>query len=71
MLGEPRIAAQHPAAFLIEIPAWSKLDHPLIGRKLTFVVRDGVRVVEQDMPIEDHRQMPRQEPMQSQKGDAK
>ena len=71
VLGEPRIAAQHPAAFLIEIPAWSKLDHPLIGRKLTFVVRDGVRVVEQDMPIEDHRQLPRQEPMQSQKGDVK
>ena len=71
VLGEPRIAASHPAAFLIEIPAWSKLDHPLIGRKLTFVVRDGARVVEQQMLIEDHGQMPRRKKTDAKKGDAK
>lgn len=57
VLGEPRIAARHPAAYLIEIPAWAKLDQPFIGRKLTFVVRDGARVVEQDIAVRDHRQL--------------
>lgn len=59
VLGEPHIAARHAAAFLIEIPAWSKLDHPLIGRKLTFIVRDGSRVVEQEVVVVDHRSVPR------------
>lgn len=66
VLGEPRIAARHPAAFLIEIPAWSKLDHPLIGRKLTFIVRDGSRVVEQDVEVVDHRSVPRDNPQSKQ-----
>lgn len=57
VLGEPRIAARHPAAYLFEIPAWAKLDQPFIGRKLTFVVRDGARVVEQDIAVRDHRQL--------------
>lgn len=57
VLGEPRIAAAHPAAYLIEVPAWSKLDQPLIGRKLTFIVRDGERAVEQDIAIRDHRKL--------------
>lgn len=62
VLGEPRIAARHPEAFLIEVPAWSKLDHPLIGRKLTFVVRDGARAIEQDIEIRDHRLLPQDDP---------
>ena len=58
IIGPPRIAAQHPASFLIEVPAWSKLDHPLIGRKLNLVVRDGTRAIEADIEVMDHRQMP-------------
>ena len=57
VLGEPRIAARHSASYLVEIPAWSKLDHPLIGRKLTLVVRDGSRVVEQEIVVRDHRKL--------------
>lgn len=59
IIGQPRVAAQHPAAFLIEVPAWSKLDHPLIGRTLNLVIRDGARAIEADIEITDHRLMPR------------
>ena len=62
VLGEPRVAAYHPEAFLIEVPAWSKLDHPLIGRKLTFIVRDGERAIEQDITIRDHTLLPQDDP---------
>jgi len=62
ILGSPRTAARHPAAHLIEIPAWSKLDHPLIGRKLTFLVRDGAKAIEQEVEIKDHRLLPRVHP---------
>ncbi len=62
ILGPPRITARHPVAHLIEIPAWSKLDHPLIGRKLTFVVRDGAKAIEQEVEITDHRLLPRAQP---------
>ncbi|MBT5158128.1 MAG: hypothetical protein HOM48_08790 [Rhodobiaceae bacterium] len=62
ILGPPRTAARHPAAHLIEIPAWSKLDHPLIGRKLTFLVRDGTKAIEQEVEITDHRLLPNVHP---------
>ena len=62
ILGPPRTAARHPAAHLIEIPAWSKLDHPFIGRKLTFLVRDGAKAIEQEVEITDHRLLPRVHP---------
>lgn len=58
IIGPPRIAARHPASFLIEVPAWSKLDHPLIGRKLNLVIRDGARAIEADVEVMDHRLMP-------------
>ena len=64
ILGPPRTAARHPAAHLIEIPAWSKLDHPLIGRKLTFLVRDGTKAIEQEVEITDHRLLPNVHPHQ-------
>ena len=59
IIGPPRIAARHPASFLIEVPAWSKLDHPLIGRKLDLVIRDGARAIEAAVEVTDHRLMPR------------
>ena len=62
ILGSPRLVAQHPASNLIEIPAWSKLDHPLIGRKLTFLVRDGAKAIEQTVEVSDHRLLPRLTP---------
>ena len=62
IIGPPRIAARHPASFLIEVPAWSKLDHPLIGRKLNLIIRDGERAIEADVEITDHRLMPRDTP---------
>lgn len=58
IIGPPRAAARHPASFLIEVPAWSKLDHPLIGRKLNLIVRDGARAIEADIEVTDHRLMP-------------
>jgi len=57
VLGSPYIAARHPDAFLVEIPAWSKLDHPLIGRQINFIVRDGSQAIEQAVDITDHRLM--------------
>lgn len=62
IIGPPRVAAGHPASFLIEVPAWSKLDHPLIGRKLNLIIRDGERAIEADVEITDHRLMPRDTP---------
>ena len=53
---------RHPASFLIEVPAWSKLDHPLIGRKLNLIIRDGERAIEADFEITDHRLIPRDTP---------
>lgn len=55
IIGPPRIAAAHPNSYLIEVPAWSKLDHPLIGRKLDIVIRDGDRAIETQAMISDHR----------------
>ena len=57
VLGSPYIAARHPDAFLVEMPAWSKLDHPLIGRSLNFIVRDGSHAIEQLVKVTDHRIM--------------
>jgi DsbC/DsbD-like thiol-disulfide interchange protein len=57
VLGSPYIAARHPDAFLVEMPAWSKLDHPLIGRSLNFIVRDGSHAIEQLVKVTDHRLM--------------
>lgn len=62
IIGPPRMAAKHPASFLIEVPAWSKLDHPLIGRKLNLIIRDGARAIEADVEVTDHRLMPREMP---------
>lgn len=62
IIGPPRVAAKHPASFLIEVPAWSKLDHPLIGRKLNLAIRDGARAIEADIDITDHRLMPQDRP---------
>ena len=58
VIGLPRIAGRDEDAFLLEIPAWSKLDHPLIGRKLTFFVRAGARAIEQEIQVRDHRLLP-------------
>ena len=55
VIGLPRIVGPDEDAFLFEIPAWSKLDHPLIGRKLTFIVREGARAIEQEIQVRDHR----------------
>ena len=65
IIGLPRIVGRDEDAFLLEIPAWSKLDHPLIGRKLTFIVRDGDRAIEQKIQLRDHRLLP-QEPIKTQ-----
>jgi DsbC/DsbD-like thiol-disulfide interchange protein len=62
ILGLPRIVGRDEDAFLLEIPAWSKLDHPLIGRKLTFIVRAGARAIEQNIQVRDHSLLP-QEPL--------
>ena len=62
IIGPSRVAARHPASFLIEVPAWSKLDHPLIGRKLNLVIRDGARAIEADVEVTDHRLMPQEMP---------
>lgn len=62
IIGPPRIAASHPASFLVEVPAWSKLDHPLIGRKLNLIIRDGMRAIEADIEVTDHRLLPRDMP---------
>ena len=58
IIGLPRIVGRDEDAFLFEIPAWSKLDHPLIGRKLTFIVRAGARAIEQEIQVRDHRLLP-------------
>lgn len=58
VLGLPRIVARHEEAYLFEMPAWSKLDHPLIGRKLTFIVRAGARAIEQSIQVRDHSLLP-------------
>jgi len=58
VLGQPRIVGRHEEAFLLEIPAWSKLDHPLIGRKLNFIVRSGARAIEQEIRVRDHSLLP-------------
>lgn len=65
IIGLPRIVGRDEDAFLLEIPAWSKLDHPLIGRKLTFIVRDGDRAIEQKIQLRDHRLLP-QDPIKTQ-----
>ena len=65
IIGLPRIVGRDEDAFLLEIPAWSKLDHPLIGRKLTFIVRDGDRAIEQKIQLRDHRLLP-QDPIRTQ-----
>jgi DsbC/DsbD-like thiol-disulfide interchange protein len=58
IIGLPRTVGRDEEAFLLEIPAWSKLDHPLIGRKLTFIVRAGARAIEQKIQVRDHRLLP-------------
>ena len=58
IIGLPRIVGRDEDAFLLEIPAWSKLDHPLIGRKLTFIIRAGARAIEQEIQVRDHRLLP-------------
>jgi len=58
VIGLPRTVGRDEDAFLFEIPAWSKLDHPLIGRKLTFIVRAGTRAIEQKIQVRDHRLLP-------------
>ena len=62
IIGLPRTVGRDEDAFLLEIPAWSKLDHPLIGRKLTFIVRAGERAIEQIIQVRDHSLLP-QEPL--------
>ena len=54
VIGTPRIIAGDNDAFLFDIPAWSRLDHPLIGRKVTLVLRDGNRAIEQQIEVTDH-----------------
>ena len=54
VLGKPRIIAGDSDAFLFAIPAWSALDYPLIGRKMTLVLRDGNNAVEQQIEVTDH-----------------
>ena len=58
VIGPQRIAARHPASYLLELPAWSKLDHPLIGRKLNLVIRDGNEAIEAHVRVRDHRLLP-------------
>lgn len=58
VIGQARTLRRDTDAFLLEIPAWSKLDHPLIGRKLTFIVRAGERAIEQSIEVRDHRLLP-------------
>ena len=60
VLGLPRIVARHEDSYLLEMPAWSKLDHPLIGRKLTFIVRAGERAIEQTIQVRDHSLLPQE-----------
>ncbi len=55
VIGAPRIVAGDRNAFIFEIPAWAPLDHPLIGRKLGFIIRDGNRAIEQKIKVTDHR----------------
>jgi len=55
VLGQPQIMAADKDAVIFEIPAWSKLDHPLIGRKLNFIIRDGDLAIEQQLNVIDHR----------------
>ena len=62
IIGLPRTVGRDEDAYLLEIPAWSKLDHPLIGRKLTFIVRVGERAIEQNIQVRDHSLLP-QEPL--------
>jgi DsbC/DsbD-like thiol-disulfide interchange protein len=58
IIGLARTVGRDEDAFLLEMPAWSKLDHPLIGRKLTFIVRAGERAIEQSIEVRDHRLLP-------------
>lgn len=58
VIGPQRIAARHPASYLLELPAWSKLDHPLIGRKLNLVIRDGSTAIEAHVTVRDHTLLP-------------
>ncbi|MGI9438480.1 MAG: protein-disulfide reductase DsbD domain-containing protein [Parvibaculales bacterium] len=58
IIGQPRIVGRDKDAFLFEISAWAKLDQPLIGRKLTFIVRAGERAIEQKIQVRDHRLLP-------------
>ena len=58
VFGLPRIVGRHADGYLLEMPAWSKLDHPLIGRKLSFIVRSGARAIEQDIRVRDHSLLP-------------
>jgi DsbC/DsbD-like thiol-disulfide interchange protein len=62
IIGLARTVGRDEDAFLLEMPAWSKLDHPLIGRKLTFIVRAGARAIEQNIQLRDHSLLP-QEPL--------
>ena len=55
VFGKPRISAGHPSSFLIEMPARSVLDQPMIGRIVEVIVRDGERAVFQKIQIDDHR----------------
>lgn len=73
VLGLPRIVGRHEQSFLFEMPAWSKLDHPLIGRKLTFIVRAGSRAIEQTIQIRDHSLLPPSSsgPLKGEKNDDK
>ena len=70
VFGLPRLVAPHEQSYLSEMPAWSKLDHPLIGRKLTFIVRDGARAIEQSIQVRDHSLLP-QEPINRPKKESK
>ena len=55
VFGTPHISARHASSFLIEMPAWSVLDQPMIGRIVEVIVRDGERAVFQKIQIGDHR----------------
>ena len=70
VFGLPRIVGRHAQSYLFEMPAWSKLDHPLIGRKLNFIVRTGTRAIEQIIQVRDHALLP-QDPINRPKKESK
>ena len=54
VLGAQRIMGRGAEGFIVEVPAWSPLDKPLIGQRIEVLLRAGEQAIVQKVKISEH-----------------